>query len=193
MNEIINSLKIKQRKVFAKKRITLNLKVKISENFLFNTLNSFDWFKESRIIATFLSIKTEIPTENFNRLIENSGKNLCLPVMSCEKNDPLKFIDYSDGDYLTNGPYGVKEPIGDNICLPDIIFTPCLAYDEFGYRLGYGGGYYDKTISFLNSINHKFLTIGLAYHDQKVKNIAHDKLDQKLNYVLTEKRLYEFV
>ena len=113
--------------------------------------------------------------------------------MSCEKNDPLKFIDYSDGDYLTNGPYGVKEPIGDNICLPDIIFTPCLAYDEFGYRLGYGGGYYDKTISFLNSINHKFLTIGLAYHDQKVKNIAHDKLDQKLNYVLTEKRLYEFV
>ena len=62
-----------------------------------------------------------------------------------------------------------------------------------GYRLGYGGGYYDKTISNLKSIKHRFITIGFAFDSQKVTNVAHDALDQKLNYILTEKQLYKIL
>ena len=72
-----------------------------------------------------------------------------------------------------------------------IIFVPCLAFDEYGYRLGYGGGFYDKTIFHLKSIEHNFITIGLAYDEQKVKNVVCDSFDQKLNYILTEKQLYK--
>ena len=50
-----------------------------------------------------------------------------------------------------------------------------MAYDDLGYRLGYGGGYYDKTISYLKSIKQSFLTVALAYDDQKIKNVVHDK------------------
>ena len=98
---------------------------------------------------------------------------------------------YSNGDKLVKGSYGVREPIKSENYLPDIIISPCLAFDLNGFRLGYGGGYYDKTISYLKEKNHKFLTIGLAYDGQRSTNLVHDKLDQKLNYILTEKQLYQ--
>ncbi len=95
------------------------------------------------------------------------------------------------GDNLKKGKFGVEEPINSRTYLPDIIFVPCLAFDENGYRLGYGGGYYDKSISYFYSIKHKFISIGLAYEDQKVSNAVHNNLDQKLNYISTEKQLYD--
>ena len=59
--------------------------------------------------------------------------------------------------------------------------------------LGYGGGYYDKTISYLKSINHNFTLIGYAYDDQKIDKVIYDNFDQKLNYILTEKQLYKII
>ena len=105
----------------------------------------------------------------------------------------LVFKRYFYGDKLSEGSYGVKEPSNNDVYLPGIIFTPCLAFDMHGFRLGYGGGFYDKTISYLDSIKHNFLTIGLAYDDQKIDNVPHDDLDQKLNYILTEKQLYKIL
>ena len=68
----------------------------------------------------------------------------------------LIFKSYSKGDNLVVGNFNVQEPSNVRIYLPDIIFTPCLGFDLKGYRLGYGGGYYDKTISYLCSIGHSF-------------------------------------
>ena len=68
-----------------------------------------------------------------------------------------------------------------------------MAFDLYGFRIGYGGGFYDKTISYLNAINHNFLTIGFAYDDQRVNDVVHNDLDQKLNYILTEKQLYKIL
>ena len=85
-------------------------------------------------------------------------KFLCLPVIDEINNGILIFKEYLNDDNLKVGKFGIKEPINSNTLLPDIIFTPCLAFDLEGYRLGYGGGYYDKTISYLNSIGHNFIT-----------------------------------
>ena len=74
--------------------------------------------------------------------------------------------------------------------LPEIILAPCLAFDESGFRLGYGGGYYDKTFSYLKKIKHKFISIAVAFDDQKINTLVHDKYDQKIDYILTEKKLY---
>ena len=60
-----------------------------------------------------------------------------------------------------------------------------------GFRLGYGGGYYDKTFSYLKNINHHFISIVVAFEDQKVDEVVHNDLDQKINYILTEKDLYK--
>ena len=75
--------------------------------------------------------------------------------------------------------------------MTDIIFAPCLAFDMRGFRLGYGGGYYDRTIAYYRSLNHNFSVIGYAYDDQKIDQVIHNNLDQKLDYILTEKQLYK--
>lgn len=191
MNQELYLLKKKQRKEQAKKRLLIDTAV-LSNNFFYKKLTKYDWFNKRKIIASFLSIKSEISTKDLNQYLLSLGKILCLPVI--ENNEEiLIFKRYFIGDELKNGKFGVKEPVNTQIYLPDIIFVPCLAFDENGFRLGYGGGYYDKCISNFFSINHKFISIGLAYEEQKVKNVVHDQLDQKLNYILTEKQLYNIL
>ena len=193
ISENISLLKKNQRHQLSKKRLILNKLINIESSFFDNILFSLDLFKESKIVASFLSIKSEIPTAPLNQIIEKYGKVLCLPTISKNDSGVLVFKRYFYGDKLSLGSYGIKEPLNNDAYLPDIIFTPCLAFDMHGFRLGYGGGFYDKTISYLNLIKHNFLTIGLAYDDQKVNNVVHDDLDQKLNYILTEKQLYKIL
>ena len=107
--------------------------------------------------------------------------------------DLLSFHRYKKTDRLIAGRFNVMEPDNNYECMPDVIFVPCLAFDLFGYRLGYGGGYYDKTLAYFNSLKHTFTVVGLAYDNQKVCEVIHDDLDQKLNYILTEKQLYKIL
>ena len=191
MSKEIDLLKKKQRQEQAKKRSLIDPSV-LSDNFFYKKLNNYDWFKKRKIIASFLSIKSEISTNDLNKYLLSLGKILCLPVIE-NKKEVLIFKSYCIGDELKKGKFGVREPVNSRTHLPDIIFVPCLAFDENGFRLGYGGGYYDKCITNFFSINHKFISIGLAYEEQKVKNVVHDNLDQKLNYILTEKQLYNIL
>ena len=191
MNQEIYLLKKKQRKEQAKKRSLIDTSI-LSNNFFYKKLNNYDWFNNKKIIASFLSIKSEISTNDLNQYLLSLGKILCLPVIE-NNEEVLIFKRYCIGDVLKKGKFGVKEPVNSLTHLPDIIFVPCLAFDENGFRLGYGGGYYDKCMAYFFSINHKFISIGLAYEEQKVKNVVHDNLDQKLNYILTEKQLYNIL
>lgn len=192
MNSNIDFQKKKQRKICSIKRLALKRSIKF-DNLIFDEfLCKKKWFQSSNIIASFLSIQSEISTILLNRFIENNKKILCLPVINND-NDLLEFKQYLNGNTLKVGKYGISEPINTKVCLPNIIFVPCLAYDKKGFRLGYGGGYYDKIISHFYSIEHNFISVGLAYDDQEVDNVIHDSLDQKINYILTEKRLYKFL
>ena len=191
MNLKINFKKKEQRNILTKKRFKINQSISLKENLYYQTLTKYDWFQNANIVASFLSIKTEIPTEKLNNFIENSSKTLCLPVMTLDEKQPLLFKKFNKGDVLKVGSFGVKEPINKNSYLPDIIFAPCLAFDMRGFRLGYGGGYYDRTIAYYRSLNHNFSVIGYAYDDQKIDQVIHNNLDQKLDYILTEKQLYK--
>ena len=191
MNQDLDLLKKIQRKEQSKKRLLIDTSI-VSNNAFYNKLTKNDWFNNSKIVASFLSIKSEISTDALNQYLLSLGKILCLPIIENNK-EILIFKRYCIGDELKKGKFGVREPVNSQTYLPDIIFVPCLAFDENGFRLGYGGGYYDKSIANLYSIKHKFISIGLAYEEQKVKNVVHDDLDQKLNYILTEKQLYNIL
>ena len=191
MNQELYLLKKTQRKEQTKKRSLIDTSI-LSNNFFYKNLTKHDWFNEGKIIASFLSIKSEISTNDLNQYLLSLGKILCLPVI--ENNEEiLIFKKYCIGDELKKGKFGVMEPVNSQTYFPDIIFVPCLAFDENGFRLGYGGGFYDKCIANFFSKKHKFISIGLAYEEQKVKNVVHDNLDQKLNYILTEKQLYNIL
>ena len=191
MVDNISFLKSMQRVDSSKKRKFLKSNTDLNFKFLFNELLLHDWFQESKIIASFLSIKTEISSKFLNNFILKQDKSLCLPVVIKGSERGLQFKSCKKNEDLIIGQFNVKEPNNKNFCTPDLIFVPCLAYDLNGYRLGYGGGYYDRTILYLSSINHRFVTIGFAYDDQKVDNVISDQFDQKLNYILTEKQLYK--
>jgi len=191
MNQEIYLLKKKQRKEQTKKRSLIDTSVSLN-NFFYKKLTKYDWFNEGKIIASFLSIKSEISTNELNQYLLSLEKILCLPVIENNK-EILIFKKYCIGDELKKGKFGVMEPVNSQTYFPDIIFVPCLAFDENGFRLGYGGGFYDRCIANFFSKKHKFISIGLAYEEQKVKNVVHDNLDQKLNYILTEKQLYNIL
>jgi len=193
MNKNIDLLKKKQRNIAIKKRSKISNLINLDNNLYYKKIIEFEWFKKTKIIASFLSIKTEISTTNINNFIIKSEKILSLPTINESKNGILDFKIYSNKDKLIMGKFGIMEPLNTKVVLPDVILIPCLAFDEDGYRLGYGGGYYDKSISYLKSINHKFITIGFAYEEQKIDKVLHDSYDQKLNYILTEKRLYKIL
>ena len=97
-------------------------------------------------------------------------------------------------DKLINGPFGTMEPPKTQTSiLPQILVVPMLSFDKELYRLGYGGGYYDKSINFLKKHFKKerkfFITIGLAYSIQEEKKIPKEEHDMKLDYIITEKEV----
>jgi len=187
----INLEKIHQRKISIRKRISLKKKYDSSSQVLSVHLKNLTNFHNYKIIASFISIKSEISTQILNKFLLDNNKILCLPVI--KKNFKiLSFIEYNAKTKLIPGKFGIFEPKDlDKELLPEIILTPCLAFDEKGFRLGYGGGYYDKTFTYLKKNKHKFISIAVAFDDQRVSEIIREGHDQKINYILTEKKLYK--
>ena len=155
---------------------------------LFEKIN----FQEINIVSSFISINSEINTKELNNLIFIKNKILCLPVIE-KKNSHLIFKQFKSEENFVKGHMNISEPQNKNkILIPELIFVPCLAFDHNGNRLGYGGGYYDRTFAYLNKINHNFISVAYAYEDQKLEYIPIDKFDFKVDYVITEKNLYSF-
>jgi len=187
----INVNKEHQRKISIKKRATLKDKNSNASKTLQDHLNGLINFKNYKIIASFISFKSEISTQFLNEFLLHNGKILCLPIIK-NNSETLNFIEYNLKTKLVSGKFGIMQPSDlSKEFFPEIILTPCLAFDENGFRLGYGGGYYDKTFSYLKKIKHKFISIAVAFDDQKIDELVHDKYDQKIDYILTEKKLYK--
>ena len=187
----VNTNKEYQRKISIKKRAFLKYKNINAFKNLPDHLKNLINFKNYKIIASFISIRSEISTQFLNQFLLNNGKVLCLPIIK-KNSETLNFKEYNSKTKLIPGKFGTMQPSDLNKeFLPEIILTPCLAFDERGFRLGYGGGYYDKTFYYLKKIKHKFISIAVAFDDQKINKLVHDKYDQKIDYILTEKKLYK--
>ena len=160
---------------------------------LFNEFFEKINFQEINIVSSFISINSEINTRELNNLIFIKNKILCLPVIE-KKNSHLIFKQFKSEENFVKGHMNISEPQNNNKILnPELIFVPCLAFDHKGNRLGYGGGYYDRTFADFKKINHNFISIGFAYEEQRASKVYTDTFDYKLNYILTEKHLYTFL
>ena len=94
----------------------------------------------------------------------------------------LGFRAWRPSDPLVAGPFRVPEPAGGAPVRPDVLLVPLLAFDAAGYRLGQGGGHYDRTLAELPHAR----TIGLAFAAQRVETIPRDRFDRRLDVVVTE-------
>ena len=121
MNQDLYLLKKIQRKEQSKKRLLIDTSI-VSNNAFYNKLTKNDWFNNSKIVASFLSIKSEISTDALNQYLLSLGKILCLPIIENNK-EILIFKRYCIGDELKKGKFGVREPVNSQTYLPDIIFN----------------------------------------------------------------------
>ena len=194
----MNDNLLDKKKEFRKKQIVIRKKLfsninKVFDEYLFEELFKKINFETTNIVSSFISINTEISTSELNNYILKKNKILCLPTI-LKKDYHLVFRNFINNDDLIEGFMKIKEPTNNSeIVIPELIFVPCLAFDNFGFRLGYGGGYYDRTFSFLKNNKRKFISVGYAFDGQKVTEVPKDKFDIKLDYVITEKKIYSFV
>ena len=140
------------------------------------------------IVAVYWPIRSELNTRPLIDALAAAGLRVTLPVMHAVR-QPLVFRDFTPGDALVKGPYGLSEPTEDRQARdPDIIFAPLAAFDRACRRIGYGGGIYDATLAQLRA-KKAVTAIGLAYSFQEVARTPTEPHDQLLDFVLTEKEL----
>jgi 5-formyltetrahydrofolate cyclo-ligase len=193
MNETLNQKK-NLRKILTEKRNLIKKNTNLEFNIeAFNQLTEQIKFNAIDCIGSFMSIRSEISTNQLNAKILDMKKKLAFP--SIEKNsETLIFKKTISLKNFKVGKFNIPEPKNDNKeIIPQLFFVPCLGFDLKGYRIGYGGGFYDKTFEKLNKLNLLFYTVGFAYDDQKQNELPIEKFDYKLDFVLTEKQLYTFL
>mgnify|MGYP001394508058 CR=1 FL=1 len=139
----------------------------------------------------YYPINNEIEPFEFVKHFKDRHIVMSLPVVDMEKKSML-FRKWSPEDKLKIGSLGNLEPINDkNIIFPQLMIVPMLMFDRKFFRLGYGGGYYDKIIIKLKKHFQKqnffFITIGLAYSAQEINKLPREKHDMNLDYIVTEK------
>ena len=143
------------------------------------------------IVSGFMPLKSEISPLPLMRKLAEAGARLALPVVA-GKGLPLIMRGWTFGAPLASGVWGIREPMPDAPAVdPDILIVPLLAFDRRGYRLGYGAGYYDMTLTALRA-RKPVVAIGIAYAAQEVDTVPITPRDARLDLVLTEKETIDF-
>lgn len=138
----------------------------------------------ARIVAAYRPIRTEIDPTPLMEALCAAGHRLAVPVIIGE-GQPLEFHEWWPGVGMQPGPFGAEIPVATAALTPDLILAPLLAFDRRGYRLGYGGGFYDRTLEKLRS-GGRVTAVGLAYAAQEVDEVPIEPTDQRLDAILTE-------
>ena len=145
----------------------------------------------SKIVAGYIAMGSEINPEPIMQSLSISGIKLGLPRVNSQTN-ALDFHEYNFDDELLKNDFGIREPYSTAPLLtPDALIVPLLAFDIMGFRLGYGGGYYDKAIANLHQ-NSDLITIGIGFEEQLFDNLPTEPHDMALDFVVTPQKLYDF-
>lgn len=161
-----------------------------------------DWFKEADIVLSYHAFRSEVEVDALNRAVLTQGKKLYLPK-TYVKEKQIRFFEITDLSKLKRGYQKIWEPTGEE---PEFSFEtvkeeqkkvlmimPGTAYDARGYRMGYGGGYYDR---FLNAHEAEwkmidFMTVFAAFSEQKMILIPGERCDVKPDVIVTEKEIMQ--
>ena len=171
-----NSISIEQRREKSRR---------ITEGILAHPLTN-----AAKVIFVYVSFKSEPDTHDLIRKLLKLGKRVAVPVCNTDQNT-MKAVEISDFEQLRTGGYGILEPDTRTAAeIPkseiDLILAPALAFDSEGFRLGYGGGYYDKYLTDFNGA-----VMGIAFSECITDFLPHCTYDRPVNFVLTEENLTE--
>ena len=138
------------------------------------------------IVSGFMPFKSEINPLPLLQQLEGAGARLALPRI-VGRGHPLSMRAWEFGVPLTRGQWGIREPRADAPEVdPDILIVPLLVFDRAGYRLGFGAGYYDMTLTALR-VRKTIAAVGIAFAAQEVPAVPRTERDARLDLVLTER------
>lgn len=146
---------------------------------------------QNSIIAGYWPLGDEIDCRPALETFKEAGAEVALPVVAGQ-GQVLIFRAWSPGDPLDSGPFGTAHPtVRAAVVTPTLLLLPLIAFDATGQRLGYGAGYYDRTVAALRKgpgVN----VIGVAYDEQEVAAVPVDGHDQRMDAVMTDSRTLWF-
>ena len=171
-----------RKKILNLRKIENSKNIQLQFSTIYNILKKN--YLQNKSIGGYYPVNYEIDDLGILKELEKKNFKISLPVI--KKNKKMDFYKWSFKDNLNLNTYGIPEPEQTKLVCPDIILVPLVAFDKRLFRLGYGGGFYDRYIEKLSK-KKKFLTIGLALSSQKVSKLPNNKYDKKLDIIVTEK------
>jgi 5-formyltetrahydrofolate cyclo-ligase len=146
---------------------------------------------EGTIVAGYSPIRGECDPVPLMRSLAAKGAQLALPVVTARER-PLTFSEWRQGAQLVVGPFGILQPGPQAMDVePDIILVPLVAFDRACRRIGYGAGFYDRTLADLRK-RRVVVAVGIAFAVQEVEAIPAGEHDERLDCVLTEREVIDF-
>lgn len=140
------------------------------------------------VVSGYWPLGDEIDPRPLMAALAGRGHPLALPAIraACQ---PLDFRTWRPGDALRPAGFGTQEPLAEApMVQPEVLLVPLLAFDAAGYRLGYGGGFYDRSLALARRAG-DILAVGLAFAAQQVAAVPREATDQRLDLVATERGL----
>jgi len=131
-------------------------------------------------------IRKEYDARPLAQRLRECGAVTALPVV-VGPGQPLVFREWHPGVTLASGPLGIPYPVGSDLVVPTAALVPMNGWDEAGYRLGYGGGFFDRTLA---SLEPRPVVIGVSYELAKIKTIRPQSWDIPMDWVVTERGTY---
>ena len=139
----------------------------------------------AKTASIYFPMGSEIDTRPLAEALIAARHRTALPVVKAPR-QPLLFRLWVPGDTLEDGGFGTSVPLADAAeVVPDVLFVPLLSFDDDGYRLGYGGGFYDRTLAALRA-NGTPVAVGVGYAAQRVDRVPRGPHDQRLDWIATE-------
>jgi 5-formyltetrahydrofolate cyclo-ligase len=138
------------------------------------------------VVGIYWPIKGEFDPRFALRRLRASGARAALPVV-VRKGAPLEFRAWWPGVATTKGVYELPIPCATELLRPDALLIPPIGFDAMGYRLGYGGGFYDRTLA---AMSPQPLKIGVAFELSRIATIEPQPHDIAMDYVVTEQGIY---
>lgn len=141
---------------------------------------------ERGVLAFCWPYKGEYDARFLARAMRAGGAATALPVVVAPKT-PLTFREWHPGVRLESGVLGIPYPVGSREVAPDSVIVPLVGFDDAGYRLGYGGGYFDRTLA---ALERKPVVIGVAYEGAHLDTIHPQPHDIPMDWIVTERGIY---
>jgi 5-formyltetrahydrofolate cyclo-ligase len=179
------------RAVFRQKRRGLSAEQQQQANLqVLSTCLQSTSLSEAKTVACYLANDSEISSQAIIEYCWQHNKRVLLPVLHPFSKGHLLFVDYQANSKMQHNRFAIKEPVATtkNICVLadiDLIFTPLVAFDSAGNRLGMGGGFYDRTLAPIKRHSIATRLIGLAHNCQQAQALTQDSWDIPLNGIAT--------